>query len=71
MSADLICPGCGSPVPNTDLFGWIEPSVYDGILIWADQRCGHRWPRFPPGDHRHDKAASLIALSDVIPGAAS
>lgn len=65
MSADLICPGCGSPVPGSDLMGYIERGVYDGVIIWTDNRCGHSWPRFPDG-RLHEHGARKIAGWDAV-----
>lgn len=66
MPADLICPGCGTSVPNADLLGMKVPGIYDGILVWTDQRCGHSWPRFEPDagsgySRLHGKAVEIIA----------
>lgn len=62
----IICPACGTPVPNESLIGEQVSGVYDGVLIWHDERCGHMWPRFDPdpasGYRRlHDAAMRLIA----------
>ena len=56
----LICPGCGSVVPNNQLLGIEVPGVYDGVLIWRDEGCGHTWPRFDPPGRLHDTAAKWI-----------
>ncbi len=36
--------------------------VYDGILIWKHEDCGHMWPRFSKTDWErlHDKAVAII-----------
>lgn len=51
------CPTCGL-VPPGELFGQIDPNVYDGVLIWSHS-CGTSWPRFADGP-RHDAAVRII-----------
>lgn len=60
MSADIICPGCGTAVPGLDLVGYEDPRIYDGVLIWTDNRCGHSWPRFSETDRRYGAALSVM-----------
>jgi hypothetical protein len=50
------CPDCGLR------FQWIpveHPEVFDGILIWQCQVCGHRWPRFATG-RLHEAALRIL-----------
>lgn len=60
------CPACGTEVPSNRLHGIVLPTVYDGILIWRDERCGCQWPRFPAQDWRHEKAAVVIQLAEPL-----
>ena len=66
MSGGLICPGCGHPAGGTTLVGEQVRGVYDGILIWHHETCGHAWPRFQPDaesgySRLHYRAAAMIA----------
>lgn len=60
MSGDLICPNCGTGVPNDRLVGIEVRGVYDGVLFWRDERCGHQWPRFPAPGRLYDAATRII-----------
>jgi hypothetical protein len=65
MTAELTCPSCGTPIPNAQLLGIQLTGIYDGVLVWKDERCGHMWPRFAPDaasgySRLHDKAVEWI-----------
>jgi len=45
--------------------GYEVSGIYDGILIWGCEDCGHKWPRFAPDaqsgySRLHDKAVEII-----------
>lgn len=57
---DIVCPQCGNDNQKT-IYGVEIQGVYDGILIWGCQICGHRWPRFEPPGRLFDKGTEIIA----------
>lgn len=61
--SDLACPSCGAT--GGDVAGVEVRGVYDGTLFWSCVKCGNRWQRFPEGDWRHDRTASIWATWDA------
>ena len=57
--SDPTCPQCGNS-NQKQIHGWEIQGVYDGILIWACQNCGHRWPRFSPPGRLHREATEIM-----------
>lgn len=62
LAALTTCPNCGE-IPARELHGQIDPSVYDGILIWS-HGCGASWPRFTDGP-RHAAAVRIIQAANT------
>jgi Zn ribbon nucleic-acid-binding protein len=52
------CPACS----HSEIMGYEQRGVYDGVLVWGCMACGHAWPRFSTEDwpRLHDKAVEII-----------
>jgi uncharacterized Zn finger protein len=53
MKGNLACPACGSD----EVLGHEISSVYDGVLFWSCNECGHGWARDWTGFGSRQQAA--------------
>lgn len=38
--------------------------VYDGVLYWQCDYCGHAWQRWPDGSRQHEQAKKYIDMQN-------
>lgn len=52
----VTCPQCEDDGP----LGVEVRGVYDGVLFWKCQACGHAWNRWPENSCRHRVAQGYV-----------